>query len=170
MKSLKTLVCVTSFALSFGAASMASAASIVPNGPFTNLTGTITVLSPSSSAPVTCTLTASGTVAGGVATISSASFTGGILCPLAQLKSLPTPGWVLTATSLSAGTLSNVGYVINGAPPLIPRSDCGPTSIAVTWNQSTHVFGATNQTLLGQGTGNCTIQSLTVNAPGLTVQ
>ncbi|WP_026137098.1 alkane oxidation protein activator PraB [Pseudomonas sp. CBZ-4] len=170
MKSLKTLVCATSFAMCFGAASMASAAVITPEGPFTNLTGSITVLSPSSSLPVTCTLTASGTVSGGIATISSATFTGGILCPLAQLKSLPNPGWVLKALTTTTGTLSNVGYVINGAPPLIPKSDCGPTNINVTWNQGTHVLGATNQTLLGQGTGNCTIQTLTVNAPGLSVQ
>lgn len=90
MKSLKTLVCVTSFLLSV---------SVRHRWPVRHRSFEWTVhqldqLHYRTSffvRPVTCTLTASGTVAGGVATIST-SFTGGILCPLAQLKSLPTPG------------------------------------------------------------------------------
>lgn len=167
MKSLKTLVCASSFALCFGAASMANAASIIPNGAFTTDPGTIVVTSPSSfGAPVTCGITFGGTVTGGVATITSASLTGGGLCGLPKLKNIPSPGWVLTATSfapstgIGAGNVTNVGWTV-----AFPASNCGPGTITVAWNQATKMLTAANQAL----SGSCAVQSLSVKAPSLSL-
>lgn len=159
MKSLKTLVCATSFALCFGAASMASAASVSPDGPFSTNAGTIVVKSPSSfGAAVTCGITFTGNVSGGVASINGASLTCGGLCALPTLTNLP---WVLTAATGTTGTVTNVGYKISS----IPATNCGPTTIAVAWTPGTKTLSATNQSL----TGNCTVVSLNVVAPTLTV-
>jgi|CXWL01.1.fsa_nt_gi hypothetical protein len=173
MKSLKTLVSLSALAVCMGAASMANAVSISPNGPFTTSAGTIVVQSPSSfGAAVTCGITFSGTVAGGVATISSASLTGGGLCGLPTLKNIPSPGWVLTATSLTTGTVSGVGYTI-AKSLLFPATDCGANTINGTWNNSTNSLAIAGQTLTGHTTGsgsqNCTIQTLNVTVPGLTI-
>lgn len=172
MKSLKTLVSLSALAVCMGAASMANAVSISPNGAFTTSGGTIVVKSPSSfGAAVSCGITFSGTVTAGIATITGASLTGGGLCALPTLKNIPSPGWVLTATSLSGGTVTNVGYTISNA--LFPRTDCGPDTINVTFNNSTHVLTAANQPLTGHTTGsgnqNCTVQTLNVTAPTLTI-
>ena len=159
MKSLKTLVCATSFALCFGAASMASAASITPDGPFTTNPGTIVVKSPSSfGAAVTCGITFTGNVSGGVASINGASLTGGGLCALPTLTNLP---WVLTAATSTTGTVTNVGYKITS----LPSTNCGPTPIAVAWTAASKTLSASNQSL----SGNCTVVSLSVVAPTLTV-
>ncbi|MGH8452205.1 alkane oxidation protein activator PraB [Pseudomonas sp.] len=159
MKSLKTLVCATSFAMCFGAASMASAASVSPDGPFSTNAGTIVVKSPSSfGAAVTCGITFTGNVSGGVASINGASLTGGGLCALPTLTNLP---WVLTAASGTTGTVTNVGYKISS----IPATNCGPTTIAVAWDPSSKTLSAANQSL----SGNCTVVSLSVAAPSLTV-
>ncbi|MCS3417580.1 protein activator of alkane oxidation PraB [Pseudomonas yamanorum] len=159
MKSLKTLVCATSFAVCFGAASMASAASISPDGPFSTSAGTIVVKSPSSfGAAVTCGITFTGNVSGGVASINGASLTGGGLCGLPTLTNLP---WVLTAATGTTGSVTNVGYKITS----IPATNCGPTTIAVTWTPGSKTLSAANQAL----TGNCTVVSLSVVAPTLTV-
>ena len=171
MKSLKTLVSLSALAVCMGAASMANAVSISPDGAFSTSSGTIVVKSPSSfGAAVTCDITFKGNVTSGVATINDAKLTGGGLCDLPVLKNIPTPGWVLTATSLSGGTVTNVGYTIT--KPLIPLTDCGPDTINVTWNNSTHALTANNQTLTGHTSGtspNCVVQSLTVTAPSLTI-
>ncbi|TSD77346.1 protein activator of alkane oxidation PraB [Pseudomonas sp. KBS0710] len=159
MKSLKTLVCATSFALCFGAASMASAASITPDGPFSTNPGTIVVKSPSSfGAAVTCGITFTGNVSGGVASINGATLTGGGLCSLPTLTNLP---WVLTAATGTTGTVTNVGYKITS----IPATNCGPTPIAVAWTPGTKTLSAANQSL----SGNCTVVSLSVVAPTLSV-
>lgn len=159
MKSLKTLVCVASFAMCFGAASMANAAWISPEGAFSTSPGTIKVKSPSSfGAEVTCGITFTGTVSGGVASINGATLTGGGLCALPKLTNLP---WVLYAGSATTGTVTNVGYDITS----IPSTHCGPTPITVAWNPSTKTLSATNQAL----SGNCTVTSLSVDAPSLTV-
>ncbi|KAB0570352.1 protein activator of alkane oxidation PraB [Pseudomonas palleroniana] len=159
MKSLKTLVCATSFAMCFGAASMASAASVSPDGPFSTSAGTIVVKSPSSfGAAVTCGITFTGNVSGGVASINGATLTGGGLCALPTLTNLP---WVLTAATGTTGTVTNVGYKISS----IPATNCGPTTIAVAWNPSSKTLSAANQAL----SGNCTVVSLSVAAPTLTV-
>ncbi|MFL1417151.1 alkane oxidation protein activator PraB [Pseudomonas fildesensis] len=168
MKSLKTLFCVTSFALCFGTASMANAASITPNGSFTTNAGTIVVTSPSSfGQPVTCGITFGGTVTAGVATITSAKLTGGGLCGLPTLKNIPSPGWVLTATSfnattgLGAGTVTNVGWTV-----AFPASNCGAGSINVVWNQATHTLSTPSSQSLS---GSCAVQSLSVVAPSLSL-
>ncbi|AZF37270.1 protein activator of alkane oxidation PraB [Pseudomonas sp. R4-39-08] len=159
MKSLKTLVCATSFAMCFGAASMASAASVSPDGPFSTNAGTIVVKSPSSfGAAVTCGITFTGNVSGGVASINGATLTGGGLCSLPTLTNLP---WVLTASTGTTGTVTNVGYKITS----IPATNCGPTPIAVNWAAGTKTLSAANQSL----SGNCTVVSLNVVAPTLTV-
>ncbi|KAA8563474.1 hypothetical protein FX985_03543 [Pseudomonas extremaustralis] len=165
MKSLKTLVSLSALAVCMGAASAANAFSISPNGPF-SANGTISVQSPSSfGATVNCGVTFGGTVASGIATITSASLTGGGLCALPTLKNIPTPGWVLTPTSLTGGTVSGVGYTI-ASSFLFPATDCGPTTINVNYNNTTHVLSAAGQTLTGHTTGsgnqNCTITSLNV--------
>ncbi|MPQ87097.1 protein activator of alkane oxidation PraB [Pseudomonas sp. MAFF 730085] len=159
MKSLKTLVCATSFALCAGAASMASAASVAPEGPFSTSPGTLVVKSPSSfGAAVTCGITFTGTVSGGVASISGAALTGGGLCALPTLTNLP---WVLTAATGTTGTVTNVGYKITS----VPATNCGPTTIAVAWAPGTKTLSAANQSL----SGNCSVVSLSVVAPTLTV-
>ncbi|AYG08328.1 protein activator of alkane oxidation PraB [Pseudomonas fluorescens] len=167
MKSLKALVRVSSFALLFGAASMASAVSIIPEGPFTTEAGTIVVTSPSSfGAPITCGVTFGGNVSAGVATITSATLTGGGLCNLPKMKNVPSPGWVLTATSYNAstgigsGTVSNVGWTV-----AFPSSNCGPGTLNGEWNQATRTLTGKNQPL----SGNCAVQSLTVKVPSLSV-
>jgi len=160
MKSLKTLVSLTALAVCMGAASMASAATITPDGPFSTSAGTIVVKSPSSfGAAVTCGITFTGNVSGGVATINGATLTGGGLCGLPTLTNIP---WVLTATSPTVGTVTNVGYKISS----IPATNCGPTTIAVAWNAGSKKLTAANQSL----SGNCTVVSLDVTAPTLTVQ
>ncbi|WP_248750013.1 alkane oxidation protein activator PraB [Pseudomonas sp. MWU15-20650] len=160
MKSLKTLVCVASFALCFGAASMATAATITPDGPFSTSAGSIVVKSPSSfGAAVTCGITFTGNVSGGVASINGATLTGGGLCSLPTLTNLP---WVLTATAPTAGNVTNVGYKIAS----IPATNCGPTPIVVAWDAASKKLTATNQSL----SGNCTVVSLDVTAPTLSVQ
>ncbi|NMX60590.1 protein activator of alkane oxidation PraB [Pseudomonas sp. WS 5059] len=167
MKSLKTLVCISSFALLFGAASMASAVSITPEGPFTTDPGTIVVTSPSSlGAPISCGIVFGGNVSGGVATVTSATLTGGGLCNLPKLKNIPSPGWVLTATSYNAstgtgtGTVSNVGWTV-----AFPASNCGAGTLNGEWDQATRTLTGKNQPL----SGNCAVQSLSVRVPTLSV-
>lgn len=154
MKTLKALVCVTSFAVCVGAASMASAATIGPVGQtFNTPGGTITVKSPSSfQAAVTCSINFSGVVnANGTATINGAVVSGtSALCGLPQMKNFPTPGWILTATSATAGTVSNVGYTIDS----VIDTDCGPSTINVAWDGTK--LTATNQPL----SGSCTVTNL----------
>jgi len=156
MKSLKTLVCATSFALCFGAASMASAATIGPVGAtFSTPGGTITVKSPSSAQfPVTCSINFTGVVnTNGTVTINGATVGGtNPLCGLPKMKGFPSPGWVLTANSTSTGTVSGVGYTIDSAID----TDCGPSTIQVGWNGTT--ITASNQAL----TPNCTVTNLSV--------
>lgn len=168
MKSLKTLVSLTALTVCMGAASMASAASISPEGPFTTTGGSIVVQSPSSfGGSVTCGITFSGTVSAGVATITNAALTGGGLCALPTLKSIPAPGWVLTAlpdTDGKKGKVANVGYTIKKTI-IIPATDCGISTINVDWNPTTHTLTANNQAL----SGGCNIVSLTTTATGLTV-
>lgn len=165
MKSLKTLVSLTALTVCMGAASMANAASISPEGPFTTTGGTIVVQSPSSfGGSVTCGITFSGNVSGGVATINNAALTGGGLCGLPTLKNIPSPGWVLTASSGTTGKVANVGYTIKKTI-VIPATDCGPSSIDVTWDPAAHTLTAANQAL----SGGCNIVSLTTTAAGLTV-
>lgn len=156
MKSLKTLVSLTALTVCMGAASIASAASLSPiNSNFT-APGTIVVKSPSSlQIPVTCNVTFTGSINGsGVASITGAVVGGSnSLCSLPQITGLP---WILTANSLTTGTVTNVGYKIT-ASGVIP-SNCGPSTINVGYTNSTQVLTATNQPLANS----CTVQSLNV--------
>ncbi|AQT09816.1 alkane oxidation protein activator PraB [Pseudomonas protegens] len=150
MKGIKTLVSATAIVACLGAASMASAASIAidganPNGPFTTPGGTITVRSPSSfNQPVTCNINFSGNIAGGVASITGATVSGSnALCNLPKITGLP---WTLSASSTTAGTVTNVGYTIS----FFPATNCGPTTINVAWSNVTHSLSlSTPQTLSG---------------------
>ncbi|NVZ22621.1 alkane oxidation protein activator PraB [Pseudomonas costantinii] len=162
MNRLKTLGCATSFAACSVAASMASAASISPEGPFTTDPGYIIVKSPSSfGAAVTCGFTFTGKVVGGVATIYYANATGSGLCSLQPIVIFPP--WVLSATSGVTGlTMTNVTYKITS---MIPTTSCGPTSILVNWDPATKALSSANQSL----SGNCTVVSLRVGAPSLSV-
>ncbi|WP_248798611.1 alkane oxidation protein activator PraB [Pseudomonas sp. MWU13-2105] len=157
MKGIKTLVSFTAIAVCLGAASMANAAKFSPDGTYASLaSGTIVVKSPSSfGAPVTCGITFSGNVTSGVATVTGASLTGGGLCGVPVLKNIPSPGWVLTATSLTTADASGVGYTIAS----IPSTNCGPSTLTgLVWDPTAH-------TLTGSGalSGGCTVSSLTLN-------
>ncbi|HCT07856.1 MULTISPECIES: alkane oxidation protein activator PraB [unclassified Pseudomonas] len=166
MKSLKTLVSLTALAVCMGAASMASAQSFSPaNQSFTtNSGGTITVKSPSSfGAAVTCNISFTGKVRadGSAADITAATVSGSNqLCSLPHLTNLP---WVLSP----AGTVTNVGYTIAAIPPLIPATNCGPSTIAVALSNVTGgaALSATNQPL----SGSCTVVTLSVTAPGVSI-
>ncbi len=161
MKSLKVLGCVTAFALCSVVASMASAATISPEGPFTTNPGSIIVKSPSSfGAAVTCGITFTGKVIGGVAMIYTANTTGSGQCFSQPVVIFPP--WVLSATRGNTGlTMTNVSYKIQS----IPATNCGPTSILVSWDPNTKTLSSANQSL----SGNCTVVSLSVGAPSLTV-
>lgn len=168
MKSFKTLVCVSSFALCFGAASMASAAVITPDGPFTTDPGTIVVNTPSAPGDISCSVVFSGNVANGVATITKATLSGQLLCRIPVLKNIPTPGWVLTpgtydaTTQAGTGTVTGVGWTI-----ALPPSNCGPGPLALVWNGATQVLSTTVSQSLS---GNCAVKSLSVKAPTLQMQ
>jgi len=169
MKSLKTLVCATSLALCFGAASMANAATITPAGPFTTSAGTIVVTSPSfCGRPITCGVTFGGTVTSGVVTITAATLSGGGLCGLPVLKNIPSPGWVLSATSYDpvtkkgTATVTNVGWTV-----AFPPSNCGPGTLNLVWDEVTQTLSTTSSQSLS---GSCAVQSLSVKAPTLHMQ
>lgn len=173
MKSLKTLVSLSALAVCMGAASMANAVSITtpPGQPNTfTATGSLTVKSPSSfQQPITCTVKFGGSVTGGIASIATVTVSGSnALCGLPRITGTP---WTLTATSLSGttggGNVTNVGYSIPGTL-LYPASNCGPSTVTVSYNNTTGVLTANpgNQSL---GTG-CTLVSLSVTAtPILTI-
>ncbi|NMY01385.1 protein activator of alkane oxidation PraB [Pseudomonas sp. WS 5059] len=168
MKSLKTLVCVSSFALCFGAASMASAASITPDGPFTTNSGTLVVKTPSAPGDITCNVTFGGNVSGGVATITSAQLSGNVLCSLPTLKNIPSPGWVLTANTFDPGTQTGTGTVTGvGWTITFPASNCGPGPLNVVWDEATKTLSTTGSQSLS---GNCFVRSLNVKAPTLKLQ
>ncbi|MGY2196428.1 alkane oxidation protein activator PraB [Pseudomonas gingeri] len=169
MKGIKTLVSATAIAVCLGAASMANAVSITPAGTYSPLaSGTITVKSPSSlQAAVTCNISFDGTVnADGTVDITGASVSGSNqLCGLPKMK-IP-PAWKLTATSLTGstavGNVTNVGYTITFPP--FPATNCGPSTIAVAFDNTTHKLTASNQAL----SGSCTVVTLDVTASALTV-
>ncbi|MFC3942843.1 protein activator of alkane oxidation PraB [Pseudomonas gingeri NCPPB 3146 = LMG 5327] len=172
MKGIKTLVSVTAIAACLGAASMATASTINPDGPFSTTAGSITVRSPSSfGGAITCGITFTGTVTGGVASITGASLTGGGLCGVPVLTGLP---WTLTATSGTTASVTNVGYNI-AKTFLYPATQCGPSPLSLNWNATSHVLSlaTAGQTLTGHTTGtgdqNCYVDALSVTAGSITV-
>lgn len=165
MKSLKTLVCATSFALCFGAVSMANAATIAPAGAAFSTAGSITVTSPASlNLPVTCNIVFTGTVAadGSGASITGATVSGSnSLCAVPVLQGLP---WSLAVTgggpTAFTGTVSGVKFKV--------LSDCtaSPVTIAVGFNNSTNTLSVPS----AQTVGSCKITALTaVPTPAFTV-
>ncbi|WP_460135745.1 alkane oxidation protein activator PraB [Pseudomonas sp. S1_E04] len=165
MKSFKTLVCATSFAMCFGAASMANAATIAPAGSAFSTSGSITVTSPASlNLPVTCNITFTGTVAGNGsgASITGASVSGSnSLCSVPVLQGLP---WALNVASGGpdsfTGTVAGVRFKI--------LSDCSstPVTINVNWKNSTNTLSVPS----AQTVGSCKITALTaVPSPAFTV-
>lgn len=167
MKSLKTLVCVSSFVLCFGAASMASAASIQfvgggTSGAFTTPGGAITISTPSSfGAPITCKINFGGTVnSNGTATITTMTpeAGGSPLCGLPKLKGT----WTLTPTSTSAVEVTNVGFTVAS----FPATNCGPSLVNTTWASGGLSLTTTPQTL----SGGCSVSVLNVTpTPALTI-
>ncbi|MBN2992553.1 protein activator of alkane oxidation PraB [Pseudomonas cedrina subsp. fulgida] len=162
MKSLKTLVSLSALAVCMGAASMANAVSIAPVSSTFSASGSLTVKSPSSfQLPITCDVKFDGTVNGaGIASINTVTVSGSNnLCKLPKITGVP---WTLTATTLSGsagtGNVTNVGYTIPGS--VFPASNCGPATVAVSYNNGTGVLTATpaNQPL----GSSCTLQSLSV--------
>ncbi len=165
MKSLKTLVCATSFALCFGAASMANAATIAPAGAGFSTAGSITVTSPASlNLPVTCNITFTGTVAGNGASaaITGASVSGSnSLCSVPVLQGLP---WTLSVASggpdAFTGTVSGVNFKI------LNNCSSSPVTINVNWSNSTNTLSIPS----AQTVGSCKITALTaVPNPAFTV-
>lgn len=167
MKSLKTLVSFTALAVCMGAASMANAVSISPINSNFSATGSLTVKSPSSfQVPVTCDVKFDGSVNGvGVASITKVTVSGtNNLCKLPQITGVP---WTLTAATLAGtagtGNVTNVGYTI--AASIFPASNCGPSTVAVAYNNTTGVLTASpNNQALGS---TCTLQSLSVTVTTL---
>ncbi|WP_226477123.1 alkane oxidation protein activator PraB [Pseudomonas sp. MWU16-30323] len=167
MKSLKTLVSLTALTVCMGAASMANAVSISPINTDFTAGGTISVKSPSSlQLPITCNATFTGHVDGsGVASITNVVVSGSsALCGYPNITGLP---WTLTASAVAApnnGNVTNVGYTITKTG-IIP-STCGPNTITVSYDNSSHILSAANQSL----TGSCTVVSLSVTpSPTLTI-
>jgi len=172
MKGIKTLVSVTAIAVCLGAASMASASAITPDGPFSTTAGSITVTSPSSfGGSITCGINFTGTVTGGIASVTGASLTGGGLCGVPVLTGLP---WTLTATSGTTATVTGVGYNI-AKTFLYPATQCGPSPLNLSWNATSKVLSlaSTPQTLTGHTTGSgsqdCSVSALSLTAGSITV-
>ncbi|MCU7646369.1 alkane oxidation protein activator PraB [Pseudomonas piscis] len=160
---MKKIVLVAAMAACLGTSFAAGAATIVPDGPFSSSSGQIVVKTPSTfGAPFTCNMTLSGTVSGGIATISNIALSGKGFCVIPKLKNIPTPGWIWKANDLTNGTLSNVGVTL----AMFPVTDCGPNTIAVKWDPASKTLSSTNQSL----SGNCTVTSLSATFPTLDVQ
>ncbi|MBK3479456.1 protein activator [Pseudomonas sp. MF6751] len=165
MKSLKTLVCATSFALCFGAVSMANAATIAPAGQGFTTAGSITVTSPASlNLPVTCNIVFTGSVAanGASASITGAQVSGSnALCSVPQLLGLP---WTLNVASGGPdafnGTVSGVNFKI------LNNCSTSPVTINVGFKNSTNTLTVPS----AQTVGSCKITALTATpSPAFTV-
>ncbi|WP_082521123.1 alkane oxidation protein activator PraA [Rhodococcus sp. Leaf278] len=134
-----------------GAAS-AGAATISPAGTAFSAPGTIVVSTPASfGVPVSCSIDLIGTTSadGSSASITDAKISGSNrLCNLPQLKNLP---WTLTPTSATTGEVSNVGFSLVGY-------NCGPATLAGSFDNMTNTLTSTNQPM----SGNCTVNSLSV--------
>lgn len=152
MKGIKTLVSATAIAVCMGAASMASAATIVSPPALSSFTapGTITVKSPASfNLPVTCNITFSGAVAADskTASITGATVSGSnALCGVPVMQNLP---WTLTPTSASSATVAGVSFKI--------VSNCGTADVTVSYTGGVLSLSPTPQSV-----GSCSITALSV--------
>ena len=133
-------------------AANAGAATISPADTAFTAPGTIVVSTPASfGSPVSCSINLVGSTSpdGSSATITDAQISGSNrLCNLPVLQNLP---WTLTPTSATTGEVSNVGFSLVGY-------NCGPATLAGSFDNMTNTLTATNQPM----SGNCTINSLSV--------
>lgn len=134
----------------------------------TSPTGTITLKSPSSfGAAVNCNIQLTGGVRADASAIDiqhiRVSGTAA-LCQRIQMNNLV---WKITPTSLTGGTVSNVGLFVAGIPPLIPVSDCGPATVSLGLGNGPGVVNvwAMNMYL----PGNCNVASLNVAIPNTSI-
>ncbi|AYJ51645.1 alkane oxidation protein activator PraA [Rhodococcus sp. P1Y] len=151
-RTLATIAAAVAVAGATLGAGSASAATISPANTAFTAPGTIVVTTPASfGLPVTCSISLSGSTSadGSSAAITAAQISGSNrLCGLPQLKNLP---WTLTPTSATTGEVSNVGFSLLGY-------NCGPATLAGTFDNMTNTLTSTNQPM----SGNCTINSLSV--------
>lgn len=151
-RTLATIAAAVAVAGATLGAGSASAATISPANTDFTAPGTIVVTTPASfGLPVTCSISLSGSTSadGSSAAITAAQISGSNrLCGLPQLKNLP---WTLTPTSATTGEVSNVGFSLLGY-------NCGPATLAGTFDNMTNTLTSTNQPM----SGNCTINSLSV--------
>jgi len=144
-----------------GIISMANAASIIPGGSFLSH-GEMVVTSPSSfGAQVTCKVTVVGDVQGEIAAISQFSVSGGPMCSMIKMKSVPLPGLVWKVHGPINGTMSNFGFSTS-----FPVNNCGPNTISVWWNSQESALRASGQSLSG---GSCSLISLNLDLPSFSV-
>ncbi|KQR97386.1 protein activator [Williamsia sp. Leaf354] len=133
-------------------AGVAGAATISPANTAFTAPGTISVTSDASfGVPVNCNITLTGSVNadGSAASITGAKVSGSnFLCGVPVIKGLP---WTLTPTSATTGQVSGVAFSVLS-------SNCGPATLAGSFDNLTNTLTSTNQSL----PGNCTINNLTV--------
>lgn len=151
-RTLATVAAAVAVAgVTLGAAT-AGAATISPANTAFTAPGTIVVSTPASfGVPVSCSINLIGTTSadGSSASITDAKISGSNrLCNLPQLKNLP---WTLTPTSATTGEVSNVGFSLVGY-------NCGPATLAGSFDNMTNTLTSTNQPM----SGNCTVNSLSV--------
>ena len=153
MKMFKLSIATAALALCMGASS-AMAVTITPANTAFSAKG-VSVVKPGVLIPaVTCDVEFIGTTSvGGAdkATITAVNITGGSLCSAASASGLP---WTLTASSLTAGNVSGVKFVVAGI-----NCSSSPVTVNGVWSN------ADNKLTLNpnQPVGSCTIQSLYVN-------
>jgi hypothetical protein len=141
-------------ALGLTSAGMASGYSLSPkNASFTGV-GKTTLTKGSLTVPCTAKFTGK-TDAKGIGHITSATFSGNILCGGVKATGLP---WIGEATSATGGTIQNVAVTASvfGA--------CGPTTIPLTLSK-TGVLAFNNVTLKP----NCAIKGSIATKPVLTI-
>lgn len=161
MKEVKGLRLAAIVGAYLGIISMANAASIVPGGSFISH-GEMVVTTPSSTgALLTCKVTVVGDVQGEIAAISQFSVSGGPMCSMIKMKSVPLPGLVWKVDGLINGTMSNFGFSTS-----FPINNCGPSSISVLWISQERALRASSQSL----SGGCSLISLKLDLPSLNVQ
>ncbi|CAN7438834.1 alkane oxidation protein activator PraA [Pseudomonas solani] len=152
MKMSKISVATAALALCMGASS-AMAVTITPANTAFSAKG-VSVVKPGILPAVTCNVEFIGTTSvGGAdkATITAVNITGGGFCGAASAAGLP---WTLTASSLTAGSVSGVKFTVAGI-------NCSSTPVTVNgvWSNSANKLTLNPN----QPVGSCTIQSLYVN-------
>lgn len=170
MKRLHAFAGAGLFALWVSVPLVASAATFSNPGSLftTSPTGTITLRSPSSfGAAINCNIQLSGGVRldGSAIDIQSIRLSGAeALCQRVQMNNLV---WKLTPTTLTAGVLSNLGFVIAPLLPLIPASNCGPATFSLGLANGPGVLNVSALSLYLPGS--CSVSSLNVAIPATSI-